>query len=77
LGVFGGGGVARARGRVTLFVSRFPPQENARPIEPCSISKIELLHLRNILLLLENYGIIKIISAGDFFEGTVSHPKWM
>jgi hypothetical protein len=49
MGVFGGGGVARARGRVTLFVSRFPPQENARPIEPCSISKIELLHLRNIL----------------------------
>jgi hypothetical protein len=35
---------------VTLFVSRFPPQENAQPIEPCSISKIELLHLRNILL---------------------------
>jgi hypothetical protein len=45
----GGGAGARGRARVTLFVSRFTPQWNAQPIEPCSISKIELLHLRNIL----------------------------
>jgi hypothetical protein len=45
-------------------VSRFPPQENAQPIEPCSISKIELLHLRNIL---QCYGGVKggMVSASE------------
>jgi hypothetical protein len=62
------------RARVTLFVSRFPPQENAQIIEPCSISKIELLHLRNILQGIDIYVVKIILSAGDFFEGTGSHP---
>jgi hypothetical protein len=35
-GFSGSGRVARG----TLFVSRFSPQKNAQPIEPCSISKI-------------------------------------
>ena len=80
-GVFGGPGGRARRGASALFVSRFPPQENAPIIEPCSISKIELLHLRNIL---QEFEIVEIINylgkvvcfactVDPMMEGTIQH----